>query len=368
MKILHIHPDLSVKGGIETMILVMSNEMCKSHDVTACSIYKFQRENEFFNKFDSRVRQETIGATKNDSPLRAVFRTLKYIFTTNADIIHIHGFFYYYALPVILLHKHRTFIYTLHSDAFMENSKWDKKIFFIKKFCIKHKWVHPVTISPKSKESFHKLYKSDSTMILNGIAKSEASNCADNIIQKSKITDNTKIFLHPGRISTPKNQYTLCKVFQRLIDEGEDISLLIAGTIQDNDIFNQISDFFSPRIKYLGERNDIPQLFAHSDGFCLPSLWEGLPVTLLEALSVGCIPVCAPVGGIVNVITDMDNGLLSVSSSEEDYYNCMKRFLALSPQQRESISKNGMKSFEKYDIATTAKCYIDLYDTLSRKR
>lgn len=47
---------------------------------------------------------------------------------------------------------------------------------------------------------------------------------------------------------------------------------------------------------------------AHCDAMCLPSIWEGLPVTLLEALSVGCIPICSNVGGIPDVIESGMNG------------------------------------------------------------
>ena len=50
-----------------------------------------------------------------------------------------------------------------------------------------------------------------------------------------------------------------------------------------------------------------------------------MPVTLLEALSVGCIPICSPVGGIVNVVKHGVNGLLSKDSTEEEYYLTVKK-------------------------------------------
>ena len=39
-----------------------------------------------------------------------------------------------------------------------------------------------------------------------------------------------------------------------------------------------------------------------SDAFCLTSVYEGLPISLLEAISCGCVPVCTPVGGITEVV------------------------------------------------------------------
>lgn len=125
---------------------------------------------------------------------------------------------------------------------------------------------------------------------------------AKNLVSGFRISDKTKLFIHAGRMDTPKNQVVLCRIFKRLIDEGEDVVLLIAGSNHRKDIYNQLVPFFCDRIRYLGERSDIPQLMAQCDAMCLPSIWEGLPITLLEALSVGCIPICSPVGGIPNVV------------------------------------------------------------------
>ena len=96
-------------------------------------------------------------------------------------------------------------------------------------------------------------------------------------------------------------------------------------------------------------------------GMCLPSIWEGLPVTLLEALSVGCIPICSPVGGIPDVVKDGENGYLSVSCGEEDYYSTMKRFLSLSEDELSLLQQRCKKSFETFDIEKTSKSYLELY-------
>ena len=156
----------------------------------------------------------------------------------------------------------------------------------------------------------------------------------------------------------------LCKVAKRLVEEGEDIVLLLAGSVTNTVSYEEIVPYLSERIIYLGERNDIPQLFSEVDAFCLPSRWEGLPVTLLEALAVGCIPICAPVGGIVNVLTDGRDGLLSASCSEEDYYQALKRFLVLSPEEHMVMRREGMETFRRYEISKTAREYLAFYREL----
>ena len=103
---------------------------------------------------------------------------------------------------------------------------------------------------------------------------------------------------------------------------------------------------------------------ACGDAMCLPSIWEGLPVTLLEALSVGCVPICSNVGGIPNVVVSGVNGFLSDSSSEEDYYKTMKTFLALSDDEYLQIKDTCRNSFSEYDIVNTATSYINIYKSV----
>ena len=361
MKILHIHPSMK-SGGIESMICALANEMAKTEDVTVCSIFEPSSSDVFWNKLSIDVKRITIGKTTQGFSLSILIKIFNAIRSGNYDVVNIHGMFYYYVLPVFLLHGKVRFFYTIHSDARMENTSWDQKIFKIKRFCFQKGFLHPITISAASQTSFKSLYNCKTTLIYNGVVKPMIMN--DNPIQQYRQTYKTKVFIHAGRVDTPKNQVILCRVFQRLITEGHDVVLLIAGAKQREDIFQSIEPYFCKRIIYLGERNDIPQLMAYCDGMCLPSIWEGLPVTLLEALSVGCVPICSNVGGIPDVIESGFNGFLSASSSEEDYYAAMTLFLSLSTDACMQIKKNCLNSFAKYDIRNTSKSYLNAYRTL----
>lgn len=363
MKILHIHPTLR-SGGIEAIICGLVNEMVITNDVTVCTIFKPNANDVFYNKLHPRIQKISLGKINTGFSLSEIFKIANIIKQGNYDIVHIHGCFYYYALAIALFHLKTKFIYTIHSDANKENLTWDKRIFKLKKFFFKHKYMIPVTISPESQKSFENLYHCNSKMIFNGILKPQIKK-ETNIIDKLRISSTTKVFIHPGRITEAKNQLTLCKVFNQLIKEGEDVVLAIAGLKEDIAIFNSIEPYFCERIKYLGELNNIPDLMAHSDAFCLPSIWEGLPVTLIEALSVGCIPICSPVGGIINVITNKKNGLLSKSSQEKDYYLTIKDFLHMTQDQISLMKKQCINSFSNYDIKTIAISYLNFYSNSS---
>lgn len=361
MKILHIHPSMA-GGGIEAMICALANEMSISQDVTVCSIFEPLDTDVFWYKLMPSVKKVSLGKTKRGFSIKTVIQVFNVIRKGHYDVVNIHGMLYNYLLAVLLLHNKVKLFYTVHSDAKMENTGWDMKLFPLKQLCFAKGWLHPITISNASQESFDNLYHVPSNLVFNGIPRPTLSDADP--VKAYRLTNETKVFIHAGRISTPKNQLVLCKVFKRLIDEGHDVVLLVAGQKQMDDIFTSIEPYFSNRIVYLGERNDIPQLMACGDAMCLPSIWEGLPITLLEALSVGCVPICSNVGGIPNVIVSGVNGFLSDSSSEEDYYKTMKTFLALSNDEYLLIKDTCRNSFSEYDIVNTATSYINTYKSV----
>ena len=350
-------------GGIEAIVCGLSNELVKTDDVTVCTLRPSSDNDLFYTRLDSKIKKESIGKG-GESPLSTVFRVYKYLNNSRFDIVHIHGFFYFYLLAVILLHKKTRFVYTVHSDALKENNPWDLRLLALKRFCFKRKWIYPVTISTASKQSFTELYCVDSQLIMNGIAKPAVS---DDLhpMDRYRNTPETKVFIHAGRISLEKNQGMMC-VFDRLIKEGEDVSLVLAGPMHSSAAMDTISPFLSDRIHYIGESSQIPEMMHDSFGMCLTSFYEGLPVVLLEALSTGCIPVCTPVGGIVDIIKDGMNGFLSASISEDDYYAALKRLLGLSLPEEQKLRLACEASFSPFNISVMADNYLRYYCELTK--
>jgi glycosyltransferase involved in cell wall biosynthesis len=67
---------------------------------------------------------------------------------------------------------------------------------------------------------------------------------------------------------------------------------------------------FLSSVIFLGNRSDTTSLFAAADLFVLPSLFEGLPLAVLEAMAAGCPVIATDVGGVKEVINDGTNGLV----------------------------------------------------------
>ncbi len=359
MKILHIHPSMKA-GGIEAMICALANEMAlQGHDVSVCSIYEQTCNDVFWNKLSPNIKKISLNKIDGESPVKTIYKVWRLLKNNNFDIVQMHGYFYYYFVSIFTIYKHKYF-YTIHNDASQENVVYDKYLIWLKRFSFKHNIVHPVTISRESQKSFEQLYHSDNRLIYNGILVPKAEKTCD-LVARFRYTDYTKVFLNPARISEQKNQILLVKTFHRLICEGYDVVLLIAGTNQDQIIFNEITEYLNDRIRYIGEQSDIPTILQNSDAMCLSSSWEGLPVTLLESLSLGIIPICTPVGGIPDIIHDGKNGFLSECVDVDSYYSALKRFISTKDDDLIKIKENCINSFAPYHITKTVNQYIDYY-------
>lgn len=132
------------------------------------------------------------------------------------------------------------------------------------------------------------------------------------IKKRSEILDDKKINFQTDRviisvanISKVKNHTMLIKAFNMLTCNN--VKLLLVGEARDNieQVIGEIA--ISPRkddIIYYGPSDNVHSLLIKADIFALTSLYEGLPISVLEAMSLGVVPVCTDVGGLSNVINN----------------------------------------------------------------
>lgn len=107
------------------------------------------------------------------------------------------------------------------------------------------------------------------------------------------ISNKTKIITNIGRFVEAKNHRVLIDIFDAYHKKvGDSILLLVGDGELKEDIVKYVKNKnLSKYVKFLGCRKDIPEIFHISDAFVLPSIYEGLPVTLIEAqaMNVPCV-------------------------------------------------------------------------------
>ena len=99
-------------------------------------------------------------------------------------------------------------------------------------------------------------------------------------------------------------------------------------------------------IHFLGRRSDINVILANSDIFVLPSLHEGLPNALMEAMAMGLPCVATDVGGVRQLIDDQQSGVVVEIKNSKALYEAMSDFLQ-TPMLRVRYGESANKKIEQ---------------------
>ena len=150
--------------------------------------------------------------------------------------------------------------------------------------------------------------------IVNGIDTEAFGHDVDKTVKRRELGLNgaSPVIGTVGRLAPVKDQKTLLEAFRQVVGVYPKALLLIVGDgPMRQDLEAQAQAFgLSSHVKFLGRRADIPELLPLFDIFVLSSVSEGLPLTVLEAMAAGIPVVATNVGGLCEVVTDRETGLL----------------------------------------------------------
>jgi L-malate glycosyltransferase len=113
-------------------------------------------------------------------------------------------------------------------------------------------------------------------------------------------------------------------------------------------------------VQFLGHRRDVPALLAAADVFVLSSLWEGLPLALLEAMAAGLPSVVTAVGGNPDVVEDGTSGLLVPAGDGKAFSNALSRLLENSSQRE----RMGRAARERFDRCFSLRRFVEAHEAL----
>jgi glycosyltransferase involved in cell wall biosynthesis len=121
------------------------------------------------------------------------------------------------------------------------------------------------------------------------------------------------------------------------------------------------------RVMFIGHRNDVPDVVSSFDVYVLPSVAEGLPLALLEALATGNPIVCTRVGGCPEIVEDGVNGFL-VPPRDSSALSAGILRLRADPEFRAAIRERNLKKFsERFTLRTMVDAHARLFGDLAVK-
>lgn len=121
-------------------------------------------------------------------------------------------------------------------------------------------------------------------------------------------------------------------------------------------------------VLFLGHTTDVPQWLTIAEAFVLPSLYEGLPLALLEAMAAGLPCIATNVDGNLEVLRHQENGLLCQSADAQSLAQAMQELLN-NPNLRDILGKQAQADYCNYwTFARTWQQYESLYLQLTQPK
>lgn len=193
-------------------------------------------------------------------------------------------------------------------------------------------------------------------IINNMVSRPDASLLAE----KSRTNNKTAQFLFLGLISDNKGIFEILEAVARLKKEGYKLRLTVGGNGETERLISEIArlgieDFVDFRGWVSGSTKQ--ELLAGSDVLLLPSHNEGLPISILEAMSYGTGVIASPVGGIPEIITDSVNGRLVPPGNVDALFEAMKEAIEHPDLARAQGEKSARIVEAYYPEAVTEELY-----------
>lgn len=352
--VIQIMPEFGLAGA-ETMCesLVYELKNTKRYNLVVVSLY------DYHSPITERLEKAGIEVVylnkKKGADLSIIGRLVSLMKNKHIDIVHTHRYVMQYAIPAAVIAGVPIRIHTVHSVAEKEQNKPRRllsKFFF--KFCN----VCPVAISPIVKETIIKEYRlkdDDVPMIFNGV---DLTHCQP---KTNYNTIDDFSFIHVGRMTELKQQKLIIEAIAALRTEGYRVKAILIGDGELRQYNEQLSKELGvdKHVVFCGLQSDIFPFLHNSDAFLLPSLYEGMPISLIEAMGTGLPIIASCVGGIPDMIESGTSGML-IKPNLNEIVDAM-RVLIEDIDFRQKIGKNARARAQSFSALNMSNNYMSLY-------
>jgi glycosyltransferase involved in cell wall biosynthesis len=310
--VLHIIKSLG-RGGAETLL----PEMLNKHDKDKYEFhyaYFLPWKGQMVSEIQKEGGKVTLFSSNNNLQIMAkVFKLVNYVKTNNIQLIHCH-------LPWAGIVGRIVGSMTKVPVVYTEHNVWEryhKLTYHLNKLSYsKQKTV--IAVSQDVANSIHKNYhKPNPTVkvVLNGIntEKFSGSYKADKDIRKELNISSDAVVIGVTCVFRPQKRLTdWVEVAAKIHEQYPGVHFIVVGDgMMKNEIFKKAKELNTEGyVHFVGLHAEIRPYLRAMDIFMMTSEFEGLPIALLEAMSMGCMPACTDAGGISELVKDEQNGIL----------------------------------------------------------
>ena len=169
--------------------------------------------------------------------------------------------------------------------------------------------------------------------------------------------------LFVGRLAPIKDLATLIRATAIAIQRVPDLHLWVVGHGAERDRLDAVVAELGigENVTFWGERLDVAGFFSAADIYCMSSLSEGLPMSLLQAMSVGVPAIVTDVGGMAEVVRNSNAGLTTPVGDPDAMADAIVQ-LASNPELRHALAENARNAYGRnFTLERMDASYMEFY-------
>jgi glycosyltransferase involved in cell wall biosynthesis len=359
--VVHVIPQLT-RGGAERIVTTLAEHCDKEQYRIECvTLYGHN-----FDQHGDRLKSLGIDVHALDKrvgvDLTIPWKLAKLLRRLRPDVIHTHLSALQYVVAAMPFFKGCAVVHTLHNLADREVPRLTQLLHMIAFKC----GVQPVSIANAVTKSVVAVYgRQPAAQIENGIVLAEYRPRIDKQAARRKLDlpSNNFICVVLGRLNEQKRPDFVLDAFLTSVGERQDATLLFVG---DGPMRERLQHRLDQtphvcEVKFCGHRHDVPQLLASSDVFLLGSGWEGYPLSVMEAMTAGVVPVCTAVGGVPEMISHGVDGFVVEPGAQSEFTLAIS-ILAYDRKRLGQMSQNASdRASQNFDHMRMVREYQALY-------
>ena len=262
-------------------------------------------------------------------------------------------------------------VYTIHGWSFHQDQNWFiRKMRILGEKYLTAKTHLNISVSKSNQLSGKQHIKSlESIVISNGIdsKRFNPDKKHTDIRRELSIPNDSILILFIARFTSHKQPLRLIQSFLDARKSNKDLHLLMVGDGDQKEeaILLIKKHKLEKCITLLPFRHDVPEVLAAADIFVLPSLWEGLPIGLLEAMSMRKAVIATDVDGTSEIVKNRYNGILiDTNDLQKSLTGALLELSSDASMRKELGSKAFDTVHEKYDALKMTRSIEDVYTSL----
>lgn len=176
------------------------------------------------------------------------------------------------------------------------------------------------------------------------------------------VPEDQVLVLTVANLRPEKGYDVLLDAVRLLADRGVPVHVAAVGRgpLEDELRIRRDALGIADRLQFLGQRDDVLRLLAGSDAFVLASRQEGLPVSLMEATSMGMPIVGTSVGGVPQVIAEGVDGLIVPPGNPERLADALQRIVS-DPDLRQRLGRAAKNKSSMFDVREASRAIEGIY-------